>query len=99
MTPAYAAKLYLKVCYIKVKVEKIDGFTFKTFKIVLAYFQVKDKLKKVCFFYETFLLADITIEMVIEIFFLTFSNADMSFSKRKLTQTSYTTTEALLTTK
>lgn len=36
--PAYISKLSLKICYTKVKIEKIDSFNFKMFKIVLASF-------------------------------------------------------------
>ena len=51
--------------------------TLKTFGMVLASFQVDDKLGKIWFFQETFLLADISVEVVPGIFFLTFSNADV----------------------
>lgn len=44
MTSAYAAKLGLKVQPINVKTQKIDGSTLKIFEMVLANFQVDDKL-------------------------------------------------------
>ena len=47
------------------------------FEIVLASFQVKDKLKKTRFFQKTFLLADFSVEMVLKIMFLIFSNANI----------------------
>lgn len=77
ITSGYASKLGLKICHTNIKVQKIDGLIFKTFEMILASFQVENKLKKACFFEETFLLADISIEVVLEMFFLTFSNADI----------------------
>ena len=59
MTPAYASKLYLMVYHTKVGAQKIDGSTLEIFGIVLANFQVEDKLGKARFFQEIFLLADI----------------------------------------
>ena len=54
MTLGYILKLGLKVCSINVKVQKIDGFTLKMFEIVLASFQIEDKLGKARFFQKTF---------------------------------------------
>ena len=67
--------------------------------MVLASFQVEDKLGRIRFFQETFLLADISTEVVLGMPFLTLSNADVQFVEKELTWRSYTTTEALPTTK
>ena len=99
MTPAYASKLSLRVRHIDVRVQKIDGSTLQAFRMVLANFQVEDKLEKTRFFQETFLLADISAEVVLDILFLTLSNADVQFVEKELTWRSYTTAEALPTTK
>ena len=77
MTPGYASKLGLKVRFTNIKVQKIDGSTLKTFEMVLTSFQVKDMLRRARFFQETFLLADINMKIVLEMFFLTFSNANI----------------------
>ena len=77
MTPIYAAKLGLKIRHTNVKAQKIDGSTFETFGIVLASFRMEDKLERARFFQEMFLLADISIEVVLEIFFLTLSNTNI----------------------
>lgn len=53
--------------------------------MVLASFQIEDKLGKARFFQETFLLADINVEMVLGMLFLIFSNANVSFSEQELT--------------
>ena len=77
MIPAYALKLGLKIHHTNVEAQKIDGSTFKTFEIVLANFQVEDKLQRVQFFQKTFLLADISAEVILGMPFLIFSNADI----------------------
>ena len=46
MILGYILKLGLKVCPTNVKVQKINNSTFKKFEIVIASFQVKNKLKK-----------------------------------------------------
>ena len=67
--------------------------------MVLASFQVEDKLRKTWFFQENFLLANISAEVVLGMPFLTFSNTDVLFVEKQLTWRSYITAEALLTTK
>ena len=46
MTLAYAWKLEDKVCYTNVGAQKIDGPTLKMFEIVLASFQLENKIGK-----------------------------------------------------
>ena len=65
MTPAYASRLSLWVYHTNIGAQKIDGFTLETFGMVLVSFQVEDKLGKAQFFQETFLLADINVEIVL----------------------------------
>ena len=77
MTLAYVAKLGLQVQKTNIGAQKIDGSTLNIFGMVLANFQVKDRFGKVRFFQETFLLADISAEVVLGIPFLTFSNANI----------------------
>ena len=50
ITPGYASKLGLKVRPTDIGVKKIDGSIFKTFGMVLASFQVEDKLGRPWFF-------------------------------------------------
>ena len=77
MTPAYASRLGLRVHRTNIGAQKIDGSTLETFGMVLASFQVEDKLRRIRFFQETFLLADISAEIVLGMPFLTLSNADV----------------------
>ena len=99
MTLAYTTHLGLKVRVTNVGVQKIDGSSLATYDMVIAAFQVVNKLSCSQFFQETFLLADISIEVVLGILFLTFSNADVQFAEKKLIWRIYTTEEALLTTR
>ena len=77
MIPAYVLNLNIKVYYINVGAQKIDGPITDTFGIVSASSQVEDKLKRARFFQETFLLADISVEMVLNMLLFTFSNIDI----------------------
>ena len=80
MISRYALKLGLKVCSTNVKVQKISISILETFEIILASFQVENTLVKARFFQEIFLSAYLSIEVVLEIPFLTFSNADIKFA-------------------
>ena len=99
MTPTYATKLGLKVPKTDIGAQKIDGSTLETFGMILADFQVEDKLGRARFFQETFLLANISTEVVLGISFLILSNANIQFVEKELTWRSYTTVKALPTTK
>ena len=67
--------------------------------MVLASFQVEDKLRRARFFRETFILPNISAEIVLGMLFLTLSNVDVQFVGKELIWRSYTTVEALTTTK
>ena len=84
ITPGYASKLGLKVRPTNVGAQKIVGSTLETFGMVPASFQVKDKLERPQYFQETF-LSDLSIEVVLEMPFLTLSNANIQFAQKKLT--------------
>ena len=99
MTPAYVAKLGLRVKKTNIGTQKIDGSTLNTFEIVLDDFQRENKLDKARFFQETFLVANTTLEVIFMMFFYILSNAVIQFVEKKLTWKSYTTAEVLLTTK
>lgn len=70
ITPNYSDKLGLKVCFTNVEAQKIDDSTLQMFEIVLASFQVEDKLGRDWFLKETFLLADTSVEIMLDMFFL-----------------------------
>ena len=99
ITPAYAKQLGLQVQKTDVGAQKIDGSSLRTFGMIIAGFQVEDKLGRARFFQESFLLAKTSIEVVLGMPFLTLSNADIQFAAKELTWRSYTAAEALPTTK
>ena len=99
MHPAYATKLGLHVKKINVDAQKIDRSYLNTFGMVIADCSVKNKLRRVRFFQKTFLLTNISLEVVLGMFFLTLSKADIQFAKRKLVRRTYMAAEALPTTR
>ena len=99
MHPAYVTKLSLRARKIDVGAQKIDGSHLDTFGIVIADCSVKDKLGRVRFFQEIFLLANISLEVVLGMPFLTLSKADVRFVERELVWRTYTAAEALPTTR
>ena len=77
MIPAYAKQLGLRTRKTDVEAQKIDGSLLLTYAMVIAAFQVKNKLGKARFFQETFLLADTSMKVVLRMPFLTLGNADI----------------------
>ena len=77
MTPAYTAHLGLKMRVTDVGAQEIDGSSLATYNMVIAAFQVIDKLGCSWFFQETFLLSDISMEVVLGMPFLTLSNVNV----------------------
>lgn len=99
ISPAYAEKLCLQVPKTDVSAQKIDGSILETFEMVITSFQVEGKLKKACFFQETFLVANTSMKIVLKMFFLAFSNANVSFADNDLIWKTYIVDKALPTTK
>ena len=66
--------------------------------MVIANLQVIDKLARAQFFQKTFLLTDSSIEVVLRIAFLTFSNTNIQFVEKELIWRTYTNKDALPTT-
>ena len=67
--------------------------------MVVTAFSVVDKANQVRFFKETFLVANVSPEVVLGMPFLTLSGADVDFSGRELRWRTYTTEEVLPTTR
>lgn len=79
-----AAKLEFTIWKTNDNAQKFDGLTLMTYKMIIASFLLKNKLKKAQFFKETFLLTDTNIKIVFEMFFLIFFNTNVCFVKKKL---------------
>ena len=82
--PTYAIKLGFYARKIDIDMQKIDGSHLDIFRIVIADYLVKKKLEKVRFFQEVFILANISLEVVLGIFFLTLNKANIRFTKQEL---------------
>lgn len=98
MILAYAAKLGFITRKIRIGTQKIDGLPLKTYGMTTAKFFIQNSLEKIRFFEKTFLLADIGMEVILEMLFLFLSNADVKFGAEKLTSRSYMAVEAVLST-
>lgn len=83
ITPIHIACLNLKVRIINVGAQKIDCLIMKIYKMVIVKFLVYNKLDKIQFFKKTFLLVNTSMKVVLIIFFLSFNNADIEFTKQK----------------
>ena len=99
MSSTFAWKLGLHIQKTNVVAQKIDGSALETFGMVITDFQVENKSGRLRFFQETFLVANTQFEVVLGMFFLKISNADILFGEKTLTWKSYTTNKALPTTK
>lgn len=82
-----------------VVVQNIDGSSLETFKIIMVFLLIDDKVKRIRFFTKEFLLVDISINIVLAILFPVLFNVKITFNNKKLKLRLYTTIEALFTTK
>ena len=97
--PIFTKQLGLSIRPTDVGAKKIDGTTLDTYEIVVAAFLVMDKTNRVKFFEKTFLVANISPKVVLGIFFLTLSGADVEFLGWELRWRTYITKKALPTTR
>ena len=77
MTPVYIAQLGFKVQKTNIGCQKIDGFSLTNYNIIIAILFIFDKLGCSWFFQETFLLVNISMEVVLGMLFLTFNNINV----------------------
>ena len=82
--PTFARELGLPIGITDVGAQKIDGTMLDTFGMVVAAFSVTNKANQVRFFEETFLMANVSPELVLGMLFLTLSGADVDSSGREL---------------
>lgn len=75
----------------------MDGSSLATYRMVITWFQVSNKLNRARVFQKTFLLADNSINIILGIPFLTLNNTNIIFVERKLTWKSYIIAEVLPT--
>ena len=93
----FAKELGLPIKPTDIGAQKIEGITLDTYGMVVAAFSVENKANRVRFFEETFLVANVSPEVVFGILFLILSGANIDFSGRELRWKIYITKEVLLT--
>ena len=79
MNSGFASQLDLKIWKTNVEAQKINGTSLETYRMVVTTFSISDKDGREKFFEESFLLAKIKPEIVLEMLFLTISNVDVNF--------------------
>ncbi len=84
MSQAFTHQLGLKIRKTNVEAQKIDGTTLKTYEMVVFTFSILDKDCRGRFFEKSFLLADVKLNVVVEMLFLIMNNADVDFQARDL---------------
>ena len=81
---AFAKQLGLSIRPTHVRVQKIDSTMLDTYGMVVAVFSLEDKANQVRFFEETFLVANVSPEIVFGMSFLILNGVDVDFSGRGL---------------
>ena len=79
----FAKELDLFIRPIDVGVQKIDSTTLDIYGMVVVAFSVKNKANQVRFLEETFLVANVSPEIVLEMLFLILSGGNVDFSEYK----------------
>ena len=87
------------VRFTNVGAQKIDGTTLETYEMVVAVFSVTDQANKVRLFEKTFLVANVSPDVVLRMPFLILSDVDIDFLKRELWWRSYTIEKVFSNTK
>ena len=90
-------ELGLQTLHTKWGAAKIDGSQLTTYGMVLATFSVDDQYGRSRWFEETFLIADITHNVVLGMPFLKLADPEISFAKRTLLWQDYSVSTALPT--
>lgn len=63
--------------------------------MIIARFSIQDKLGKIWFFEEIFLLADTSIDIILKMSFLAFSNVNILFNTESFTWKTYSAAKTL----
>ena len=77
---SFPKQLGLSIRPIDIGAQKIDGTMLDIYGMVVAAFSVVNKANGVKFFEKTFLVANVSSEIVLQMLFLTLSNAIVDFS-------------------
>ena len=77
--PIFVKELGLPIKSKNVEMQKIDGIMLDIYGIIVAVFSVTNKANWGRFFKQTFLVANVSPEVVFGILFLILSSADINF--------------------
>lgn len=90
----FAKKLGLIIHPTNINIQKIDNTIFKTYKMIVAAFSIINQAKRVKFFKKTFLVVNISPNVVFGMLFFTLNNANVNFAKKEFWQRFYTIEKA-----
>ena len=62
--------------------QKIDGTIFKTFKIMVIAFSITGQADRIKFFKKTFLMTNVSPDVVFEMLFFTLSSANFNILRK-----------------
>ncbi len=79
MSKAFASQFGLKIRKTNIRAQKIDGYTLKTYGIVIPTLSMLDMDDRERFFEKSFLLANIKLNVMLGILFLIINNANVDF--------------------
>lgn len=82
MTPAYIAKLGFNPQKTGVGAQNIDSLPLEIYEMVSAKFLIKDSLRSIQLLKKTFLLANMSMKIILGMPFLSLSNVDIKFAKK-----------------
>ena len=94
---AFAKEPGLPIRPTDVGAQKIDDIMLEIYGMVVVALSVEEKANQIRFFKETFLVANISPEIVIEMAFLILNNTNIDFLGRELRWKTYSTKNALPT--
>ena len=95
--PTFARELGLPIKTMDFGAHKIDSIILDIIEMVFVAFSMTDKANQVRFFEKTFLMANVSLEVVFGMLFFTLSGADVNFLSWELWWRTYTTKGALPT--
>lgn len=84
MNQAFAFKISLKIYKTNIRAQKIDKITLKTNEIIVFIFFLFNKDRYIRFFEYINLLANVSLDTVLEILFLIISNVDIDFETQDM---------------
>lgn len=80
----FAKELELHIRLSNIRTKKIDSIMLDTYEMVVTVLSMTDKINQVKFFEKNFLVANVSLEIVFKMLFLTLSGANIDFLDWKL---------------